>query len=89
MNIVWIGVASFAGTLAGSVFGWLTSGEKFEVRKFMASIIRGIVIAAGIAVTFEVTGQARARDLLLAFGSGAGGDALIKSAGGYIIGLTK
>lgn len=78
MNLFYLAVASYAGTLALALLAWTESQEKFNLRKFLTSAIRGLVVAAGV-VAFSTVDALGVKDLFMAFIGGAGGNALIKS----------
>jgi len=81
--IIYIVLATFAGSLAAGVAGWLESGEKFECRKFIATAIRGFVASIITAITLNFV-EASPLNYLLAFLSGAGIDVLGKRVSGAI-----
>ena len=77
MDIFVIAAAAFAGAVASALLGWLDSHEPWAARKFGASVVRGAVAAAGLGLAFVAVDSAvTAKDLLLAFLSGAGFDAV-------------
>jgi len=41
-------VMAFLGALMSALEGWIASGEEFKQRKFMASILRGLMFAAAL-----------------------------------------
>ena len=75
VGMVWIALAALAGAIVSALMGWLDSKERFAGRKFLKSVAAGFIAAAGLALAFNgsVVGT---RDLLLAFLSGAGVDAV-------------
>ena len=76
MNIIWVGVAAFVGGIVAALLGWTESTEPFNVKKFMASVIRALVAGVGVAAAFGYgAGPIAGLSLLIAFLSGAGVDA--------------
>ena len=77
MNILLIGVAAFVGAMATALLAWSNSNppENFNFRKFLGSIIRGLIAAVGIAAAFNYASIASPVMYLFAFLSGAGIDA--------------
>ncbi|MDD3493375.1 MAG: hypothetical protein PHZ19_07780 [Candidatus Thermoplasmatota archaeon] len=87
MDIFIVSLAAFGGGLVVALLGWTESGEKFNVRKFVGSVIRSLVSAIGIAYAADYSGSSGPLLYLLAFLSGAGADAGLKSAGGVILNM--
>lgn len=89
MNILWIALAAFCGGLISATLGWCDSGEPFQPRKFLASVLRaviaGAIFAAGYSYLDEITGI----DIIAALCGGAGVDALGNRAAGAIKRLRK
>lgn len=75
-----IALAAFLGGLAAATLGYLESKEPFEPKKFARSVIVALVAAASFAVGFTLGNGASARDVLLAFLSGAGLDVIANRA---------
>ena len=75
-----LAVATLLGMLLNAVLGWVDSGEPFNPRKFVSSVLRGVVTALGIVVAFPATFPANVSigflQNVLAFLSGAGVDSL-------------
>jgi hypothetical protein len=77
MNILIVGIVAFAGAMATALLAWSNSDppEKFNFRKFLGSIIRGIIAAVGVAAAFNYASIESPIMYLFAFLSGAGVDA--------------
>lgn len=75
-----LAIAALLGMFLNAVLGWLDSKEKFDRGKFGASVLRGVITALGIVVTFPVAFPSTAPigllQYILALLSGAGVDAL-------------
>lgn len=84
MNVVWIGVAAFVGATASAILGWLDSQETFDIRKFMASIVRALVAAVVFAVGYHYINSITPLDIGVSFLGGAGVDALGNRVAGAI-----
>ncbi len=68
-----LAIAAALGAVAVGTVGFLGSGEKFEIRKFLGTVITGVISGATIAAVFGevvVTGQL----IALAFLAGTGAD---------------
>jgi hypothetical protein len=90
MQVIYIAVAAFLGTMVVSLLGWLKSGEAFIPRKFAASLVTAVVAAVGFAVAYQYSNALTPIDLGVAFLGGAGVDAVRKGAAGSITaGLKK
>ena len=78
MNPLWIGAAAILGAIIAAWLGWLESKEAFSFRKFGASMLRGVLVGAGFAATFNYATPASpwALNLVIAFIGGAGVDVL-------------
>jgi hypothetical protein len=74
IDILVLSLAAVVGALFTGVLGFLASGEPFDPRKFASTILRAIIAAIAIAVTFSFEGDLDAVNLLLAFLAGAGID---------------
>jgi hypothetical protein len=63
-----------------AVLGWVDSGEKFNGRKFGASVLRGVITALGVVVAFPAAFPSTAPigllQYVLALLAGAGVDTL-------------
>ena len=75
-----LAVAAFLGMLLNATLGWLNSGQSFDARKFVSSILRGIVTVALIVIGLPATMPAGQTigliQYFLAFLSGAGVDSV-------------
>ncbi len=70
-----IGLAAALGAICTALLGWTESGEPFDVRKFMSSVIRAIIGGAAIAIAFDYSSASGPLSYLIAFVAGAGVDA--------------
>jgi hypothetical protein len=77
-TILLIAVAAFVGGIISSLVGYLTSGEAWSTRKFVASLLIVLIAGVGFSLSYQLSGSTITwADLLTAFFAGAGGDALI------------
>lgn len=79
MGILWVALSAFGGGILAALLGWLGSrGEVFDSRKFAASFIRALMAGGAFAITYHLAtaGVATGLDIVIAFGTGAGFDAL-------------
>jgi len=75
MDALYLALSAASGCLVASFLGWLSSGENFIARKFLASFLRTIA-SGGIFATAStlVSGVATWENLVVAFLAGAGID---------------
>ena len=73
--ILAVAFAAFAGTLVASVLGYLGSGEAWNLKKFLASVMRGLVAAVALALAYNFT-EINTVSYMIAFLGGAGVDVL-------------
>jgi hypothetical protein len=84
MNYMIVAIAAFLGAMATASLGWLSQDppEDFKFRKFLGSVIRGLIAAVGIAAAFNFTDVSSSVTMyFVAFFSGAGFDAAGNAAG--------
>ncbi len=86
MGVLYIALSAFSGGIASAVMGWLDSGEFFEGRKFMASVIRALVAGGVFALGYQLSGNVNIVNIIAAFVGGAGVDALGNRLSGAIKG---
>jgi hypothetical protein len=79
MQILLIGLAAVGGGIAVDLLGWAESKEGWDWRKFAGSIIRSVVAACPIVLAFNFT-EIGPLSYVIAFFTGAGGDAALKRA---------
>lgn len=79
MNEGIIAVSAAVGALTLGVLGWLSSGEAFQVRKFLGTFITAIVSGITVAVTYNYTQGVGVLVIFTAFLTGAGVDASRKA----------
>lgn len=82
-NLVWwiclIFTAAWAGGIATATLGYLAAPEPFDTKKFLTSVIKSFIGAAGITYTIYAAGVTElVFTLITAFLSGAGVEAGIK-----------
>lgn len=75
MGLLWIAGAAISGAGISAVLGWADSKEPFGIRKFVKSLAAGVIASVGLAAAYA-SGGVGVRDVLLAFLSGAGVDAV-------------
>jgi high-affinity Fe2+/Pb2+ permease len=68
--------AAFAGSLGSGVFGWIKSEEKFDKRKFMASVWSAAIAAMLFALAYTKTSDLGVVNFVGAFLGGAGIDVM-------------
>ena len=87
MEIIYVALSAFAGGIAAAIMGWLDSGDYFEGRKFMSSVIRALVAGGVFAVGYTLTGDSiTVMDIIVAFVAGSGVDVLGNRIAGSIRG---
>jgi len=74
MDLVILAGAAFLGTVIVAVLGYLEAKEPWDTRKFLGSIVRGIVAALIIAITFKIPDKIGMREIFVAILAGAGVD---------------
>ncbi|MDP2955177.1 MAG: hypothetical protein Q8N53_02045 [Longimicrobiales bacterium] len=77
-ELLWVALASFLGALVAAALGWAEASEPFNARKFLASVLRGLVAAAIFAMGFTLVEQVTWFHYIGAFVGGAGIDVLGK-----------
>ncbi len=82
MEFYFAGAAALGAILLG-VLGWCKTPEGFEAKKFLATVITGIIAGAGVGVTFAGV-PFSALYLILAFLTGAGVDYTRNTVSGAI-----
>lgn len=68
-----LAIAAAIGAIAVGTIGFLGSGEKFEVRKYLATVLTGILSGVGVVLLFSDVAVTE-RLIILAFAAGAGVD---------------
>jgi len=76
MNVLFIGLSAFLGGLIASVLGYLKSGEYFELRKFLISVITAFLSAVVFVTGYNYLSEVTPVALCSAFLAGAGVDVL-------------
>lgn len=84
MKLLWVILAAFAGAVAAALLGWSESAEAFVFRKFLGSILRGLLAALVFGVGYQFTDGLGVWGLASAFLGGAGLDVIGKKGMGAI-----
>jgi len=84
IEIVGLVALSILGAALGSALGWLESGEAFAPRKFLATLIRGIIAGLVFVLGFQTKEAIVWWDFVSVFIGGAGFDALLKRGQGVL-----
>jgi len=87
IEIVIVAFSTIMGAILSGWLGWLESGEPFEERKFMATMLRGVLVAlvefVGISALLPEI-PLTVVTLVTAFLIGAGFDVLLKRGQGAV-----
>lgn len=76
VNVFYIALAAFAGAIVAAALGYLDNvPEPWNTRKFIASVLRGLIGAVLLAIAYNFT-EINAYSYLIAFVGGAGVDVL-------------
>ncbi len=73
-NLITVAIAAFLGALGSGFAGWWNTHEPFDGRKFIGNVWRAITAALALVAFSEATQLITARDLIMAFLTGAGID---------------
>ncbi len=73
-------IAAFFGSLGSGYFGYIKSGEPFNIHKFLPSIWSAILSAMVFALGFQKTMDIGTYSFIIAFLGGAGIDVLTNRA---------
>lgn len=84
MEVLWIGLLAFAGGVMAALLGWCESKQPFNAKKFGSSAIRALLAGFGIAIAYNFQNFLTPLDLVAAFLSGAGVDAVGNRIGGIL-----
>jgi len=76
MDVTLIAIAAFIGGAMASLLGYLEKSGPFNVKKFLASMVRSVFAAAGFAAAFNYAEAITAISFITAFLGGAGVDVL-------------
>ena len=88
--ILYVMLAALFGGIIGAILGWLDSGEKFSDRKFAPSVVRSLIAAAVVGLTFaELELPVGWVALITVFLAGAGFDAYGNRIQGGIVSSIK
>ena len=71
-------LSAFAGGVLFGLLGWVESVEPFVLRKFMATVLRSLLGAVGVAAFFDYASVGPPMSYLFAFIAGLGMDEGIK-----------
>lgn len=78
IEILIIIVCTTLGAIVSALLGWLESGNPFDQRKFLASMIRGVLASLINAIIFQDVDPVTTWTYLVAFLGGAGFDVVVK-----------
>lgn len=88
--ILYVILATLFGGIIGAVLGWQDSGENFNARKFMPSVIRTLLVSAVAGITFaSLNIPVTIVALITVFLAGAGFDAYGNRIQGSIVNSIK
>jgi len=76
MQVLYIALAAFAGGIVAAVLGYLDSETPFQLKKFLASLLRALVSGALFAAYYSYSDGITPVEILIAFVTGAGIDVL-------------
>lgn len=76
MEVIYIAIAAFIGGAVAALLGYLEKSKPFDVKKFLASMVRSVFAAAGFAAAFNYAEAITAISFMTAFLGGAGVDVL-------------
>ncbi len=77
MEVLYIAGAAFLGGVVSSLLGWIGTTEPFVPRKFLSSVIRGLIAGVVFAIGYQfLNAGITIMDILVAFVAGAGADSL-------------
>jgi len=84
MDRMILALAAWGGGVIIALIGFFDSKEKFDIRKFGASVLRSFVAGVGFAGLYNPAAPLSINDFILAFVSGAGFDKSINSIGSIL-----
>lgn len=84
LGLLWLIIAAFGGAILAALLGWSKSGETFQPRKFLSSVLRAGVAALAAVVSYPYVGPVTVPILLGAVLAGAGVDVLGNRLAGSI-----
>ena len=77
MEVLYIAGSAFLGGVVSSLIGWIGTTEPFVPRKFLSSVIRGLIAGVVFAIGYQFQqAGVTIMDILVAFIAGAGADSL-------------
>lgn len=77
-------IVSIVGAVFASFLGWLESGKPFAPKKFIATLIRGIIAGLVFVLGYQTVATISWWDFISVFIGGAGFDALLKRGQGVL-----
>lgn len=80
IQVLYTALAAFLGAVVVALLGWADSQEPFQPKKFLASVLRGLVAAVTFAIGVNLTTTPSWPFYFVAFLGGAGLDVLGKKA---------
>lgn len=86
MARIGIALAAFAGGMISGYLGFLDSGEPWDTRKYVATILRSVLSGILFAVGYEIGEEVGVIDYFYAILGGAGVDVLANRISGKFLG---
>ena len=81
MDKLWLALAAWGAGIAVAALGWLESKEKFDIRKFSASIIRSLIAGVIWAAAYPLDKPLSWEVVLGAIASGPFFDTVLNKVG--------
>jgi hypothetical protein len=78
IDVGWLVFVSFLGALLGAIIAWLEATGNFDWKKFLASLLKGMVTALVFVLAYQTAKAVYWYDFIAVFVSSAGFDALLK-----------
>jgi hypothetical protein len=78
IDVGWLVLVSFLGALLGAGIAWLEATGDFNWKKFLASLLKGMVTALVFVLAYQAAEAIYWYDFIAVFVSSAGFDALLK-----------
>lgn len=85
MPVFYLALSAFGGGIVAALLGWYASGEEFQDRKFIPSLLRALIAAGIVAISYPfIDTLGLWPGIIAAFLAGAGVDVLGHKAIGAI-----
>jgi hypothetical protein len=89
MDTLIIAVSAFGGAAIAGFAGWLKSGNPWNTRTYLTTVVSGIGTAIVFALAYQFSeGGIRVYDILAAVAAGAGVDNLVNRISGTFTRIT-